>query len=64
MLHSVVRVPIMPCIELMEWVISHTKAQDCKIVNDQGECIGSFLPQDIDICYKLLDPDESLPRIL
>jgi hypothetical protein len=46
----------------MEWVISHTKSQDYKIVNDQGECIGSFLPQDMAIYYKLLDPDESLTK--
>jgi hypothetical protein len=63
MLHFVMaREPVMPCIELMEWVISHTKSQDCKIVNDQGECIGSFLPQDMAICYKLPDPDESLTK--
>jgi hypothetical protein len=63
MLHSVSsRVHVLPCVELMEWVINHTRAQECKIVNEQGECIGSFLPQDMAYCYKLPDPDESLTK--
>ena len=31
-------------------------------MNDQGEFIGSFLPQDMSIYYKLLDLDESLTK--
>jgi hypothetical protein len=63
LLHFVAsRAPVMPCVELMEWVISHTKAQNCRIVNDKGECIGSFLPQDINTYYKFPDPDESLTK--
>jgi hypothetical protein len=63
MLHSVAsRAPVLPCVELMEWVINHTRAQECKIVNEKGECIGSFLPQDMAYCYKLPDLDESLTK--
>jgi hypothetical protein len=63
MLHFVtMRASVMHCIQLMEWVISHTKSLDCKIVNGQGECIGSFLSQYMAICYKLIDPNESLTK--
>jgi hypothetical protein len=46
----------------MEWIIIHTNALDCKIVNNQGEFIGSFLPQDMAICDKLPYRDESLTK--
>jgi hypothetical protein len=63
MLHYVVvRAPIMPSVELMEWVISRTKAQDYKTMNDKGECIGSFLPQDTTFFYKLPNLNESLTK--
>jgi hypothetical protein len=63
MLHSIAtRASALPCLELMEWVIIHTKAQEWKIVNDKGECIGSCLPQYMDYRYKPLYLDESLTK--
>jgi len=56
------REPIMPYVELGEWFISHTKAQNCRIVNEKEECIGSFLPQDINTYYKFPDPNEYLTK--
>jgi hypothetical protein len=47
---------------IIEWVISHTDAHNCRIVNDKGECIGSFLPQDVNTYYKFPEPDESLTK--
>jgi hypothetical protein len=62
-LHSIAsRAPFMPCVELIEWVISHTDAQNCRIINDKGECIGYFLPRDVNKYYKLLEPEESLNK--
>jgi hypothetical protein len=46
----------------MEWIINYTKSHECKIMNEQGECIWSFHPQDMDFFYKLPSPDESLTK--
>jgi hypothetical protein len=52
----------MPSVELVEWVIIHIDAQNYRIINEKGECIGSFLPQDVSTYYKFPAPDESLTK--
>jgi hypothetical protein len=60
-LHMVAsRTPVFPCIELLKWLIDHTDTQKCLINDDNGECVGVFLPVEVQKYYKLRDPEERL----
>jgi hypothetical protein len=52
------RNPVFPCIELLKWLIDHTDTQRCLINDDNGECVGVFLPVEVQNYYKLRDPEE------
>jgi hypothetical protein len=54
------RTLVFPCIELLKWLIDHTDAQRCLINDDNGGCIGVFLPVEVQNYYKLREPEERL----
>jgi hypothetical protein len=58
------RTPLFPYIELLKWLIDHTDTQICLINDDNGECVGVFLPVEVQNYYKLRDLDERLNTIL
>jgi hypothetical protein len=47
--------PVFPCIELLKWIIDHADVQKCLINDDNNECIGVFLPSEVESYYKLKD---------
>jgi hypothetical protein len=51
---------VFPCIELLKWLIDHTDAQKCLINDDNDECIGVFLPSEVQSYYKLRELEEKL----
>jgi hypothetical protein len=56
-LHMVAsRTLIFPCIELLKWLIDHTDTQKCLINDDNGKCVGVFLPLEVQNYYKLREP--------
>jgi hypothetical protein len=60
-LHMVAsRTPVFPCIELLKWLIDHTDTQICLINDDNGGCVGVFLPVEVQNYYKLREPEEWL----
>jgi hypothetical protein len=60
-LHMVAsRTLVFPCIELLKWIIDHTDAQRCLINDDNGGCVGVFLPVEVQSYYKLREPEERL----
>jgi hypothetical protein len=60
-LHMVAcRTPVLPCIETLGWIIDHTDAMKCTVNNEEGECVGVFLPVEVQKYYKLRDPEERL----
>jgi hypothetical protein len=60
-LHMVAcRTPVFPCIETLGWMIDHTDAIKCTVNNEEGECVGVFLPVEVQKYYKLRDPEERL----
>jgi hypothetical protein len=50
------RTSVLPCIETLGWMIDHTNAIKCKANNEQDECVGVFLPVELQKYYKLIDP--------
>jgi len=46
--------------ELLKWLIDHMDTQICLINDDNCECVGVFLPVEVQNYYKLKDPDEQL----
>jgi hypothetical protein len=60
-LHMVAsRSPVFPCVELLKWLIDHTDAHKCLINDDNGECVGVFLPSEVQKYYKLNESGEKL----
>jgi hypothetical protein len=60
-LHMVAsRTPVFPCIELLKWLIDHTDAHKCLINDDNGGCVGVFLPSEVQSYYKLRESEEKL----
>jgi hypothetical protein len=51
---------VFPCIELLKWLIDHTDAQKCLINDDNDECVGVFLPSEVQSYYKLREPEENM----
>jgi hypothetical protein len=51
------RAPNFPCIEALEWIISHVGIKNCIINDEQGKYIGTFLLLEISKYEKLLKPD-------
>jgi hypothetical protein len=52
--------PIFPCIELLKWLIDHIDTHNFFINDDNGGCVGVFLPMEVQKYYKLRDPEEWL----
>jgi hypothetical protein len=47
-LHMVARrTLVFPCIEVLKWLINHTDTQKCLINDDNGGCVGFFLPVEV-----------------
>jgi hypothetical protein len=58
-LHMVARRTLMfPYIELLQWLIDHTDTHKCLINDDNGGCVGVFLPVEVQKYYKLRDLEE------
>jgi hypothetical protein len=56
-LHRVAfRTPVFPCIEILGWIIHHAYTVKCTINNAEGECVGVFLPIEVQKYSKLRDP--------
>jgi hypothetical protein len=51
---------VFPCIELRKWLIDHTDAQKCFINDDNDECVGVFLPSEVQSYYKVKDSEIKL----
>jgi hypothetical protein len=48
LLHMVAsRTLVLPCIEALEWIISHTDVNKCLINDFQEQCVGVFLPVEV-----------------
>ena len=54
------RTPIFSFIELLKWIIDHTNTQICMINDDNNECVGVFLPVEVQNYYKFREPEERL----
>jgi hypothetical protein len=48
------------CIKTLRWIIDHTDAMKCMVNNEEGECVGVFLPIEVQKYYKLRDLEEML----
>jgi hypothetical protein len=55
-----IRTPILPCIEVLKWLIDHTDGHKCSINDENGRCIRVFLPTKVQKYYKLRDLEERL----
>jgi len=45
-LHMVAcRTPVFLCIDVLKWLIDHTDAHKCLINDENGRCVGFFLPK-------------------
>jgi hypothetical protein len=51
---------IFPYIEVLKWLIDHTNRKKLLINNENGGCIGVFLPTEVQKYYKLSDQEEWL----
>jgi hypothetical protein len=54
------RTLVFPCIEVLKWLIDHTDVHKCLINDENGGCVGFFLPTEVQKYYKLRDPEERL----
>jgi hypothetical protein len=54
------RTPVFPCSELLKFLIDHTDMHKCLINDDNGGCIGVFLPLEVESYYKLREFEEKL----
>jgi hypothetical protein len=52
--------PSFSCIRTLGWIIDHTDVMKCIVNNENGECVGVFLPIEVQKYYKLRDPEERL----
>jgi hypothetical protein len=60
-LHMVAsRTLVFPCVEILKWLIDHTDTQKCLINDDNGGCVGVFLPVEIQKYCNLRDPEDQL----
>jgi hypothetical protein len=60
-LHMVAsKTPIFPSIEVLKWFINHTDTHKCLINDENGGCVGVFLPVEVQKYYKLRDLEERL----
>jgi len=44
--------PIFPFAKVIRWIIEDTNVNTKNILNEQGKCIGSFAPTDLEAYYK------------
>jgi hypothetical protein len=60
-LHMVARrTPVFPCIEFLKWLIDHIDSQKCLIKDNNGGCVGVFLPVEVQKYYKPRNLEERL----
>jgi hypothetical protein len=52
--------PVFPCIKILGWIIDHTYTMKFIVNNEEGECVGFFLPVEVQKYYKLRDLEERL----
>jgi hypothetical protein len=52
------RTSIFPYIEVLKWLIDHTNTHTFIINDDNGGCVGVFLPVEVQKYYKLRDLKE------
>jgi hypothetical protein len=54
------RTPILPCIQDLEWIISHIDVDKCLINNVEGNCVGVFMSVEVNKYYNLMEPKVKL----
>jgi hypothetical protein len=54
------RTLVFPYIEILKWLIDHADTQFFFINDDNGKCVGVFLPVEVEKYYKLRDLEERL----
>jgi hypothetical protein len=60
-LHMVAsRTSVFSFIELLKWLNGHNDTHRCLINDDNGGCVGIFLPVEVHSYYKLREPEENL----
>jgi hypothetical protein len=52
------RTSIFSYIEVLKWLIGHMDEKKCLINDENGRCVGLFLPTEVQKYYKLRDPEE------
>jgi hypothetical protein len=64
-MHSVVaRLPIMPCLETFDWIISHANIENRTILNKHDRCIGSYPTTELKKYNKLLQPKVYMMKVI
>jgi hypothetical protein len=51
---------VLPYIEILGWIIDHMDMTKCMVNDENGGCVGGFLPIEVQKYYKLRDPEERL----
>ena len=51
---------VFPCVKILKWLIDHIDAHKFLINDDNGECVGVFLPSEVQKYYKLNESGEKL----
>jgi len=46
---------MLPCEDALEWIINHADRKNCLINDEQGKCVGTFLPLEISKYYNILE---------
>lgn len=60
-LHKVAARPaLMPCAEILSWLISHANVENRLIKDENGKAIASFQPSSLELYYKFPKPETSL----
>jgi hypothetical protein len=54
------RTHVFPYVELLKWLINDTNTQKCLINEENGGCVGVFLPVEFQKYYNLRDLEEPL----
>jgi hypothetical protein len=52
--------PSFSLLETLGWMIDHTDVKKCTVNSEKGECVGVFLPVEVQKYYKLRDRKETL----
>jgi hypothetical protein len=54
------KTPVLPCIEVLKWLIYHTDRHKCLINDENGGCVRFFQSTEVQKYYKIRDLEELL----